>query len=174
MLPGTFYRNLQKCNKNIRIYPSETLDTPSGLYVIRKGELHHVCGVDNRDIPERHYSDFIGHIIKRGWRVTMQILIAKRHIRQKDAERVFGTRFSKDTSQPTIILGKKKNDLTEEIQKESNAEKVLHGGKEDGLTLQKDMMMDFAKEVEKEEPMKDKSMEKIYEEQQKGITDDRV
>lgn len=166
MLPGLFYRKLKQGNKNFRIYPNDNLDKPSGLYLIDKGELRHVCGVDNRDIPERHYSDFIGHVIKRGWRVTVQILINKSHLNREDAERLFDTRFTPGSAKPTIVLGSAVRDLVQEVQKESALEKNRVGGKEEAITLKSDMVMDFAKEMEKEDPVQDKSVEQIYGEQQ--------
>ena len=174
MLPGLFYRKLKKCNKDLKIYASRTLDTPSGLYVEKYGERKHICGVDNKDIPERHFSDQIGHVIKRGWRVTLQILINKHLIRQLDAEKIFDTKFGPGTEKKSTVVGEIKKDLIKEIEKESALEKSLVGGKEEAVILKSDMVMDFAKEIDKEQPIKDKSVEQIYAEQQKGITEDRA
>lgn len=156
MMPGTLERNLRKCNRNLRILPSADLHRlPSGIFIPEKGELKHICGVDNIDIPEHGVEDWEGHIIKRGWRMLVEILIANKYIKKNDAERVFNTRFNRKFK-PSRKIGKKPVNLEQEIQKEMSPTKA------GGVEIDPDLLGDFAHEIRKIDPIEKPKLEDIY------------
>ena len=162
MLPGEFIRKLQQCNRNLRIFPSRNPEEQaSGLYKDDCGLWTHLCGVDNFDVPENGVVDYVGHIIKRGWRATLGILIGKRLVDRDVAGHIFGTRFGPDRVKRPRLIGKKKVDLSKEIAKESESYKNNHGGDKDAIAMDSNLMGDFAHEIQKETPVKKPSLKDI-------------
>lgn len=152
MLPGLFENRLRQCNHALKVIPSLDLyNRPSGLYVIKNCELVHICGVDNIDIPEREYVDRVGHIIKRGWRKAVQIVITQGHITIAKAEKAFKTRFGEKYLKRAILVKTKEDiDIGEEITKQSTINSNLYGSKHGNTVLKKDQLVDFAKALQKE------------------------
>lgn len=152
MLPGLFERKLRQCNYALKIVPSPDLhNRPSGLYIIKNCELEHLCGVDNIEVPEGEYVDCVGHIIKRGWRKAVQIVITQGHISTEKAEKVFKTKFGQQYLKKPILVGsKEKVDIGAEITKQSMENSNLLGNPRGNTLLKKDQLMDFAREMKKE------------------------
>lgn len=95
MFPGDFQAKLRKLNKNLFILCGNDDSKPAGLYLKFYDEPIHICGVDRNDIPEFTISDSKGHIIKAGWRRTLNILISKRLIDKKEAQNLFRTELKR-------------------------------------------------------------------------------
>lgn len=161
MIPGEFIRKLQRCNRNIRIVSHTNLERPTGLYVLNGIELIHKCGIDNHNIPEVGVSDLVGHIIKRGWRTTIDILIGMRIIKRPIAEQVFNTHFGRMYAKKPRVIGKKPLDLAKAIAQESADYKAKYGGKPEAIAMKPDLLGDFAHEIRKQDPVKKPNFEDI-------------
>ena len=163
MLPGLFEHKLRQCNHVIKIIPSPDLhNRPSGLYVIKNCELVHVCGVDNIDIPEREYADNAGHIIKRGWRKSVQILITQGHVKTDRANRIFRTKFGEQyLRKPILVYTKEKVDIGVEVTKQSALNSDLYSNPRGNTLLKKDQLVDFSKALQKESGRSDEEDKEI-------------
>lgn len=96
MLPGTFYHKLQKLNPYLRILSNGIRQS---LYIVDGCNAPlHLCGVDRNDIPEFTIYDKKGHIIKAGWRRTVEILIFNKLVKRNLAEKIFSAVFDKRNS----------------------------------------------------------------------------
>lgn len=93
MLAGDFARKLRKLNSKLRIYCGDDKSKPAGLYYIHGGQYCEICGVDKNYVPEFIISDSKGHIVKSGWRRVVNILVNKRLVDKRKAEKVFNTYF---------------------------------------------------------------------------------
>lgn len=152
MLPGEFERKLKKCNSNIKIIPPPDLHTrPAGMYLVNKDGLEHLGGTDCLELPDREYVDSVGHIIKRGWRKTVEILIRQGVIKKGIAEKVFCARLGIGYLKPPIeIKSKETKDIRAEVTKQSLENSALYGNPRGNILLKKDQIMDFAYEMQKE------------------------
>lgn len=95
MLSGDFLRKLKKLNKNLTVLCGDDDTKPAGLYLMFYGEPIHICGVDRNFVPEFPMTDEKGHIIRGGWRRVLNILVAKRLIDKRQAEKVFRTEIKR-------------------------------------------------------------------------------
>lgn len=102
MLSSDFQKNLKKLNKNLRIIPNPNDSFPAGLYLHYMDELVHICGVDSNFVPEMTEADSKGHIVKAGWRRTLNILIGKGLIDKYQAQRVFKTEIKRGFKKITV------------------------------------------------------------------------
>lgn len=88
-------------NPQLKIWCGNDDSKPAGLFHIKQGEYTEICGVDKGDIPERVIYNLDGTIHKSGWRRTLNILIKRRMIDKKKAERVFNYVYeTKKTPRP--------------------------------------------------------------------------
>ena len=93
MIPGEFLRKLQKLNKRLRVCCK---DGPyaAGLYYLENGESIDICGVDKNWVPEHtSYDTRTGYRTRSGWRRVLRILIERRLIDRRAAEKLFNTQL---------------------------------------------------------------------------------
>lgn len=101
MIPGIFNKYLNKLNSHLRIFSN---GERAGIYYTDGIQIpEHICGIDIQDIPEFSIYDSKGHILKAGWRRTIQILISKNLINKYKAEKIFSTSFSSYYNTPYKI-----------------------------------------------------------------------
>lgn len=93
MLAGVFQRNLRKLNPKLRIWCGDDDSKPASIFYVKHGEFEQVCGIDKNWIPENTQFEESGAIKKGGWRRAVRILIQKRLVDRRTAERVFNTHF---------------------------------------------------------------------------------
>jgi hypothetical protein len=107
MLPGTFARNLRKLNPRLRIFCGNDDSKPASIYYVKNGEEQTVCGIDKNYVPEWIIWNEDGSIAKGGWRRALKILLQKKLIDRKKAERLFRADLS--YKQPKFIPQAKVN-----------------------------------------------------------------
>ena len=93
MLAGDFERKLRKLNRSLRIYCSDYDSRPAGIFHVVNGEYTNICGIDKHYVPERSIRMPWGAHYKGGWRRALNILIKKKLINKKEAEKLFKTRL---------------------------------------------------------------------------------
>lgn len=101
MLSGQFARNLRKLNPKLRIFCGNDDSKPASIYYVRNGEEETVCGIDKNYVPEWIVWKEDGSIAKGGWRRALKILVQKKLIDKKKAEKLFRTDLS--YKQPKFI-----------------------------------------------------------------------
>jgi hypothetical protein len=95
MLSGTFAQKLRKLNKDVRIFCGDDSRRAAGLFIVLPdGEYQEICGVDKNQVPEWAIYDEKGRFIKAGWRRTLKVLIGKKLIDRKKAEKLFNADLS--------------------------------------------------------------------------------
>lgn len=95
MLSGTFAQKLRKLNKDVRIFCGDDSNRAAGLFIVLPdGEYQEVCGVDKNQVPEWTVYDEGGRIVKAGWRRTLKVLIGRKLIDRKKAEKLFSADLS--------------------------------------------------------------------------------
>lgn len=95
MEPGVVQRKLYKLSKGrVRIYCGDDKTKPAGVYYVQNGEYIEICSIDKNMVPEHVERRLDGSIRKGGWRRVLRILIQRKLIDRREAERSFGTRLS--------------------------------------------------------------------------------
>ena len=92
MTSGDFYRKLKKLNKSLKITCFDG-NKPAGLWLDYLGNYIEICGVDKNTVPMRSIFDEQGHIVKGGWLRVLHILVARKLVDKKQAEKVFDFHF---------------------------------------------------------------------------------
>lgn len=99
MLAGEFNRKLKKLNPRLDIYFGHDANRPATVYYkvweTDRIDYVQVCACDKSYVPEFTKLDETNHIVKRGWRKVIEILIARKLVKRAAAERVFGASFAK-------------------------------------------------------------------------------
>lgn len=113
------------------------------------GEYEEVCGVDKNYVPELTTQRQDGLILKGGWRRAINILIKAKLVEKRIAERVFNTRFD---FRPRKITIEYESDKIKHAIEKATVDNMVRTGKP---ALNKDQIMDFAKEVNKEGGLED-------------------
>lgn len=150
MLSGEFQRNLRKCNYKLRIYCGDNEVRPAGIYKVNQvGEYEEVCGIDKNYVPELMTQRQDGLILKGGWRRAMNVLIKAKLVDQKVAEKVFKTRFD---FKPRRVIVQYESDRIKHAIEKATVDNMVRTGKP---ALNRDQIMDFAKEVNKEGGLED-------------------
>lgn len=150
MEPGEFQRKLRKCSHKLRIFCGDNDARPAGIYKVNHvGEYEEVCGIDKNSVPELTTQRQDGLILKGGWRRAMNILIKANLVEKRIAERVFNTRF--DFRPRRVIIEYESDKIKHAIEK-ATVDNMVRTGKP---ALNKDQIMDFAKEVNKEGGLED-------------------
>lgn len=91
VLSGDFERKLRRLNKKLHIFCGENENRPAGVWLYKSnGEYEEICGVDKNYVPEHVEYNENGTIRKGGWRRVLRLLVQRRVIDRKHAERVFG------------------------------------------------------------------------------------
>ncbi|MGD9724883.1 MAG: hypothetical protein AB7V39_00545 [Nitrospiraceae bacterium] len=111
MFAGDFARKLRKLNPELRIWCGDDATKPAGLYYVRRGEYRDICGVDKNYVPEYKVVRWNGSVVKQGWRDVLMVLIARKLVDRRKAERLFSTSFDRwspinaivDSSQDPIV-----------------------------------------------------------------------
>lgn len=99
MLAGDFARNIKKLNPHLRISCGDDAKRPAMLYFSVNcnsdddRDYIEICAVDKNYLPERTIIDETNHIVKGGWRRAMNMLISRKLVDKKRAERLFQTGF---------------------------------------------------------------------------------
>lgn len=92
MLSGEFERKIRKLNRNLRVYCRDNPRTPAGIFLLQAdGTVEDVCGIDKNYVPEHSEFHPDGQHKKGGWRRALRLLINRRLIERRQAERVFST-----------------------------------------------------------------------------------
>ncbi len=152
LLAGDFLRKLQKCNPRFQVFCHDS-NRAAGLYrddAVKDGQVDNIMGIDKNFVPEHLYYDEGQHIVKRGWRKTLDILIKKKHIRRGVAEKVFGTTLTVDQQMAFPIYTEIKEDLHTQIDKLSRYNKDHKSGREENVVLASDEIVEIGKEIHKE------------------------
>lgn len=108
MIYGTFKQKLKKLNPNLRIFENcAATERPWGVYLVKHQgmELEHVCGVNPiagmiYELTERRWD---GYILRQGWRRVLKVLIAKKMVDKRQAEKVFSTSFEGNRGKGLVI-----------------------------------------------------------------------
>lgn len=91
MFAFEFQRRIKRLNPKLRIYCSDRMDTPAGLYIIASnGEYEELCGVDKGYINEWPSYDRYGKMLKGGWRRVLHLLVSKRLVDRRKSYLHFG------------------------------------------------------------------------------------
>ena len=91
MEPGVFYRKLKRLNRKLHVC---CLDGPraAGLEILEGDEMVPICAVDKNAVPEHtEYDKVTGFRMRSGWRRVLRILIQRRLVDRRRAERLFNT-----------------------------------------------------------------------------------
>lgn len=97
-MPGEFERRLLKLSKGkIRIFCGDDNTKPAGVFYVERGEYTDLCAVDKNNVPERTERWADGRIRKGGWRRVLRILIQRKLVDRKAAERLFNTHLEYST-----------------------------------------------------------------------------
>lgn len=91
MLSGEFERKLRILNRKLRIFCADDADKPAGIHVLTPSGWDQIIGCDKNWVSERAEFDEYGHMLRSGWRRVLRILIQKRFVDRRHAERVFLT-----------------------------------------------------------------------------------
>ena len=92
MLSGEFERKLYKLNPKLRVFCSDNIYTPAGIFLLTSnGEYEDICGIDKNYVPEHSEFNPNGTHRKGGWRRALRLLINRRLIDRWQAQRVFNT-----------------------------------------------------------------------------------
>jgi len=95
MLSGELERKLRRISRGkVRIYCGDNENHPAGVYFVEKGEFIEICGIDKNWIPEHRQTYLDGRIKKGGWRRVLKILIQRKLVDRRYAEKVFGTHLA--------------------------------------------------------------------------------
>ena len=150
MLAGEFQRNLRRCTTKLRIFCGDNNERPAGIYKVNHlGEYEEVCGIDKNYVPELTTQREDGLILKGGWRRAMNILIKAKLVEKRIAEKVFNTRF--DFKPRKVIIEYESDKIKHAIEK-ATVDNMVRTGKP---ALNRDQIMDFAKEVNREGGLED-------------------
>jgi hypothetical protein len=151
MLIGTFHKYVQQCNPKLRFLSSSDESKPIGLYYIDDFKIEHVCGTDRFCTPEFIEFDSVGHIVKSGWRRTIDILISKKYVSADKASAIFGSCFSKDCKhlntrfKPELDpVGRAIRDASKETTKV-----MIEGEAVDSVPMKRDDIMDISSMINK-------------------------
>lgn len=153
LLSGEFLRKLQKCNPQFRVFCHSNSSRAAGLWKtsdVKNGDVDIVCGIDKNFVPEHLYYDEEQHIVKRGWRKILDILIKKKHIRRDVAERVFETTLTPDRQLAFPTYSEIKDGLHTQIDKLSQYHKDHDSVREENIGLSLDEIVEISKEIHKE------------------------
>lgn len=116
MLSGEFERKLRRLNRRLHIFCGDSSRTPAGVFHEASWEedgYEDICGIDKSFVPEHSEFNENGTMRKGGWRRVLKLLINRRLIERRTAERVFNTHLE---YMPLIPRAKRKN-LTDEWRK---------------------------------------------------------
>lgn len=86
---GNFQRKLKQLNKQLCVWTNLNSDKPASIFLVLNGEFIQICGIDKGEIPMYPIRDGVGHFLKSGWRRALKILIDKRFIDRRKAEKIF-------------------------------------------------------------------------------------
>lgn len=153
LLSGEFIRKLQKCNPSFRVFCHGKSTRAAGLWKtddVLGDDVDIICGIDKNFVPEHLYYDEGQHIVKRGWRKTLDILIKMKHIRRGIAERVFETHLSTERTLAFPTYTEIKDDLHTQIDKLSRYNKDHKSGREENVVLSSDEIVGISEEIHKE------------------------
>jgi hypothetical protein len=139
MLAGTFQQKVRRLNSSLRFIACANENRPIGLYRILDNDIEHLCGTDRNDVPEFSSYDGKGHILKSGWRRTVEVLIGRGLVSKNKAEIEFGTTFNKKNTKNVI----EEDPIMRAIRQYSSPTK-------DGIEMRRDDVMDIAREIKKE------------------------
>jgi hypothetical protein len=93
MYASDFQQKLKQLNPRLGIYCGDNDAKPAGLYIVAGNEYVDICGVDKNELPEKTIFDAHGHIVKAGWRRPLLILLQRKLIDRRKAEKLFRTHF---------------------------------------------------------------------------------
>ena len=171
MLAGDFQRKIKRLNKHLRIFCGDSETRPALLYFSKydmglneeETDFIEICGVDKNYLPEDPMTDGKGHIVKGGWRRAMKILIARKLVDKKKAEKLFNTSFDREAMTPIdrdsdpILRAIASAEQTNFERNAGRAQQLLQNGHsaEDAYTVAKrtytkDDMMDIGRMIHKQ------------------------
>lgn len=140
MLAGTFQQKIRSLNKNLVFMAVENKDKPVALYYKENNDLRHICGTDRDDVPEFSLCDRKGHILKSGWRRTVELLIGQGLVSRYRAQKLFGAVFDKRHGEFVID--------PDPIQKAIND---FSKPTKTGIEMKRDDIMDISKAIREKE-----------------------
>lgn len=98
MLSGEFARKLRKLNHNLRVFCGDNPWTPAGIFLLNANSAmgqeqgyEDICGIDKNYVPEHSEWNANGTLRKGGWRRALKLLIQRRLIDRRYAEKLFST-----------------------------------------------------------------------------------
>lgn len=89
LTPGDFLRMLKKLNRRMGVFCELDNERPAQLFFIdQQGEYQEICAIPKNYVPE--YSIMDGdHIIKRGWRAILGVVLGRKLCTPQQVERTF-------------------------------------------------------------------------------------
>lgn len=142
MEPGVFARKLRYLNPKLKVYCGNDDSRPAGLYYVKAGEYTEVCSVDKQEVPKYIQFDSIGRITKGGWLRTIRLLVGKKLVNRREAEKSFKCNVFEENTK-WVDPG----DPIQNLQKKLEAENIYRTGK---VGLTEDNIYELSELVKKE------------------------